>query len=536
MTVDPKEIRPPLLNPVAGSGGIAATAPAPAVFATLVGREKECRRLRDAAAALAGHTGRSIRVQGTAGMGKSAFLSAALRDVVPAGGRVGWAAGSELAQRIPFRVLLECLETALPDDNRCEALRRLSDEVTDGATLAGAAGRAAGLIRGAAADGPLILVADDLQWADAGTVRVWDLLRDSTREMPLLLIGATRPGEAQPPGADEVIELTPLPAAHASQLVRTVMGREPDRRLIREIVVEAAGNPCYLRLLAAKGSVRITPELTFAIAGHLEHYAGATRRALNAVAHLVAGDESVDVAGCERGDLAVVTGRGSEDLLRDLAPAVRGGVLTVSGERIEFRCRIVARVLHEEGSAPLRVMVHRSFASRLADANRPPERVVGQLLAGPVPMRGPIVGWLTDHVESLFERTPHLALSTLEQARSQDGIAFADRLVITAWLARLRQRQNRDCVAEADWVAAHTDDPLLRGEMRWLAALAHERNGNHLRAAGIAWAELRDGGAPASRQSGFRSLLDRMSPHLPSTARPSLPRSVTTGHDTAVNW
>ncbi|MEV4349050.1 AAA family ATPase [Actinoplanes sp. NPDC049596] len=521
-----------------GFGGIEAPESVPAAASLLVGRENELGRLRRAAAGLAGRTGRSIRVQGSAGMGKSALLGAALHGSVPAGGRVGWAVGSELARRIPFRVLLECLETALPGDDRCEDLRRLSDEAADGDddVLAEAVGQAAELIRWAAAEAPLILVADDLQWADKGTVRVWNRLRDIAAELPLLLVAATRPGVARPPDADEIIELAPLSPAHATLLVHSMAAGTPDRRLIREIVAEGGGNPCYLGHLAGAGSIHPTPELISAVDVHLAPYGGATRRMLEAVAHLAAGRESTDTAAAELGELTTVTGRDRDDLRQVLAPAIRDGVLDVAGDHLAFRHRVVARVLYEGTAAPLRVMLHHSFASRLADAGRPPEHVVRQLLAGPVPMQGPIVSWLIAHIEQLSGRAPQLALATLERVRAQDAIAPADRLVITAWLARLLYRRGRTCVAEAGWVAARTDDPSVRGEMRLLIALAHEEKGDHESAAGIARAELRQAGAPALWLDRFRSLIDRIRPHLSSTAPPSLSRLATTGHDVSVNW
>nr|BFE77020.1 hypothetical protein GCM10020092_103210 [Actinoplanes digitatis] len=67
-----------------------------------------------------------------------------------------------------------------------------------------------------------------------------------------------------------------------------------------------------------------------------------------------------------------------------LAPARAAGVLGAD-PRLVFRHRIVARVLHEGTPTALRLMLHRSFAEKVAAAGGAPELVVAQLLAGPVP-------------------------------------------------------------------------------------------------------------------------------------------------------
>jgi hypothetical protein len=43
------------------------------------------------------------------------------------------------------------------------------------------------------ARGPMVLVVDDLQWADEATILLWHRLSVATLQEPLLLIGSSRP-------------------------------------------------------------------------------------------------------------------------------------------------------------------------------------------------------------------------------------------------------------------------------------------------------------------------------------------------------
>ncbi|GAA2565511.1 hypothetical protein GCM10010435_42850 [Winogradskya consettensis] len=484
--------------------------PVPSDRATLFGRDDELRRLRRAAVEVADGRGRSLRLEGPPGMGKSALMTVALRGATPAGCRTGWAVADELSLRTPLGVLRECFESAMSGGSARELLQHgPADQIVP---------RAVELIRAAAEQAPLILVIDDLQWADPLTLRVWAALHAATAEQPLLLISAGRPGSAElrEVPVDEVIELEPLGTSAATQLVRAVAPEPPDPRMLQDILTDAAGNPCYLRHLA-----RLSPDLATTVAAHLAAFSEETRQLLRAVAYLNAGPDPNAEPGCMLGELALVTDRSIDDLVRALTPAVSAGVLGAAGERVFFQHRVVARVLHEGTPHSLRIMLHRSFASRIADAGGPPERVVAQLLAGPVPLDGPVAQWLTSRIEELAARAPQLSVTVLQRARAQYAVAPEQRLILTAWLARLLLSQGRNGAAEAGWVAARTTDPELEGEMRWIAAMTHEKRGEHDAAAEIARSVLRERRVPLHRLDQFRMMLTRIRPHL--AGNPTMP-------------
>lgn len=496
--------------------------------ASLLGREQEVRLLRRAAAEAAAGRGRSLRVEAPPGLGKSALLTVALRGRTPAGCRVGWAVGDELSQRMPLGVLLECVESAMADDASRHLVKQLfaiAADALDGAGT-GTVDRAVELIRAAADETPLILVADDLQWADPLTLQVWDALAEHAAQLPLLLVAAARggAGELRDLPVHQVVELRPLDDDDATALIRAVAPEHPGPREVRRLLADAGGNPYYLRHLAAQPPGAGPEALVAAVGLHLAPFTEEARQLLRAVAFLSAHEMRApgeQRAGCTIPELAAVTGREPGALGRALSPALAAGVLVAAGEHLAFRHRVVARVLHEGTPAGLRITLHRSFAERIAAAGGAPEQVVAQLLVGDVPLDAGIATWLTAQVEPLAARAPQMAITVLQRARAQYPVLPAQRLVLTAWLARLLLRQGRNAAADAGWVAARTDDPELEGEMRWLMASSHERRGEYDTAADVARAALRERRIPLRWADELRELLRRLRPHL--AGDPTLP-------------
>ncbi|MET8147271.1 BTAD domain-containing putative transcriptional regulator [Actinoplanes sp. NPDC049668] len=487
----------------------------PAPAAVFVGRTAELRLLRDAVAEAAAGRGGCVWITGPPGMGKSALLAAALRDAARPGCRIGWAVGDELARRTPLGALLECVESATAGG----ALAGPEPDIVD---------RAVAAVRRAAAEGPLALVIDDLELADDATLRAWTALHALTGELPLLLVGAGRPA-AGDRRLDELRSLHPgevvlpgLAPADAAALVWRTAAGPPQPRVLRRLLADAGGNPCYLRHLAATAGVRREPgdpppaELAAAVTAHLAPFAEETRQILRAVAFL--GADSGRYVGCTVPEVAAVTGRPEDEIQRALAPARAAGVLG-AGPRLVFRHRIVARVLHEGTPTALRLMLHRSFAERVAAAGGAPERVVAQLLAGPAPLGTWAGRWLAGNVERLWARAPKPTLAVLQRAHVQYTLDHDTRIELTAWLARLLFLEGRGAAAEAGWVAARATDPALEAEMRWIVAVTHDRRGDHAAAADVARLVLGARRAPEPWLGRFRTLLTRLDPGRPAARR-----------------
>lgn len=467
----------------------------------LFGRDDQLAALRQAVTELATGRGRGIRIVGGAGSGKSALLAAALRD---AGQRTGWGVGDLRASRTPLGLLRECLTSA--------GLLSASDPLPLSPSVVDAVARAA-------TETPLILVADDFQWADAQTAAAWAALHEVTRAAPLLLVAATRGGTAMP--ADETLVLRPLDRTQAKALVDAVAVGRLDSRTVRRVLREAGGSPHFLRLLA-EGRPDDT-ELTAAVEALLSVFGLEARHLMRAAAFL-GGEPSVT-------ELACVTGHEPAEIARLARPLRDSGLLTDDPGFFTFCHPVVSRVLHDGTPSALRIMLHRSFAQKIADSGGQPERVVAQLLAGPVPLDSDLGGWLARHVEQVAARAPQASVSLLRRVRAEYALDESTRLSLTVWLARLLYSQGRSAVADAGWVAARTTDVELEAEMRWITASSFEQLGAYEAAADVARAALSSRAFPAPWLQSFRSLIDRIRSQLPGepTARSAVDRPVRDG-------
>ena len=110
----------------------------------------------------------------------------------------------------------------------------------------------------AARRAPLVLLLDDLHWADAGSMDFLRHLLDGPRDLPLLAVMLTRPSlfEAAPQWAaplppDLRIDLKPLGAEHSRQLAGWLLQRLADApaSLSALIIGQAEGNPFYMEEL-----------------------------------------------------------------------------------------------------------------------------------------------------------------------------------------------------------------------------------------------------------------------------------------------
>ncbi|MBI2000211.1 MAG: AAA family ATPase [candidate division NC10 bacterium] len=115
--------------------------------------------------------------------------------------------------------------------------------------------------------GPLMLVVEDLHWADAASVELLHFLVDRLADRPLILVATYRPtfdskALASTQAAHTAIRLAPLPAAESEALLGAFFGLSANRlpTALRELIIKrAGGNPFYLeeivRSLIAAGTL-----------------------------------------------------------------------------------------------------------------------------------------------------------------------------------------------------------------------------------------------------------------------------------------
>jgi tetratricopeptide (TPR) repeat protein len=465
----------------------------------LVGRDSEMALLTGLIKELARGRGGAVLIEGEPGIGKSALVRAAVAGAPEAGCQVFWGTGDELGQALPLLPFLDALRVRQPSANPRHAtiMRLLRGEVaTDRGTDVPAvlAEQLLALVTEQCAIRPVILVVDDLQWADQASVALWGRLARSVRQVPLLLVGMMRPVPQREDllalrrAADGTarLQLTGLTETAAANLVAVLAGGKPDCSLLR-LADGAAGNPLYITelvtALTRSSKVTITGmgvatltagsapgSLSAAIADRLGFVTGPVHEVLRAAA-LLGVDFTVT-------DLAIILNRSVTDLVPAIDEARAAGVLAESGIGLGFRHPLIREALYDDMPAAVRAAWHRDAGRALAEADAPADRVARQLLqaiTGPdgtaEPMGKWLLDWLAAAADLLVGQAPQVAAELLRRAvASSPAGSQHDRLVarLADALYRIGDRTAAEQVASE--ALAHAIEPDVVMDLHWTLA------------------------------------------------------------------
>lgn len=245
-------------------------------------RDRERRIIDEAVAAARSGQGRAVLVEGPAGIGKTTVLRM-LRETT-AGFEHATARAATLERELSHGVAAQLLEPAVAraDDEHRQRLLAGAARLAAPVVLPEAqqdsadADRRAPVVRGLywltanlAAESPLLLAVDDVQWADPASLRYLDYLARRLDGLPVLLVMALRTGE---PLAEELAELLdvpdlvrirpgPLTAPGVATLVRAQLGQEPSPAFVQACLTATEGTPYLVReLLTSLSHARVTPD------------------------------------------------------------------------------------------------------------------------------------------------------------------------------------------------------------------------------------------------------------------------------------
>ena len=326
------------------------------MYPRLRSRQPQIDVLRGQLNALGAGRGSVVLVTGPAGSGKTTLLAEAASLAADGGILVFCGGGDPAARAVPLGAILDALvstddppvdparlhELSQSPDQRFWLLRELQE------SLEKAAHRA-----------PLLVVVDDLQWADAATASALVTLsrRLATHRISWLL--ALRRGELadaaqravdrlETAGASE-IRLGPLDETAVAQVARDMLGGEPDEAL-RQVLSRAGGQPFLLtellrglrteNLVTVGGNTaklaagaRLPRRLVGSVAGELARLTGPARDAVE-MASVLGHSFSLD-------ELAGLLGQPPLDLRSEIREAIAAGLLTEEGDRLGFRHDLV---------------------------------------------------------------------------------------------------------------------------------------------------------------------------------------------------
>jgi DNA-binding CsgD family transcriptional regulator len=449
-------------------------------------------------------------VEGPAGIGKTRLLDTVRGLAAAQGMQVLSARGAELEQAFAYGVVRQLFEPPL----------RTIPAAEREALLAGAAGLTRPLLDGAspgfaplsadpvlamlhglfwlcvnvAERAPVAIVLDDLQWADAASLRFLNYLAGRLDGLAITVVAALRAGEPAPEeelvsalrgdARAAVMRLAPLSGDAVCELVHAELANPPDAEFSGACHLATGGNPFLLReLLHALRDAGVAPSrratmlvgeygpeaVSRAVLARISRLSEAAAALARALAVLGDGAELAAVAQLAALDIAV--GAEAADLLQ------RADVLQ-PGRELAFVHPIVRSAINAHLPRAERMRLHVEAARRLTNAGAASERVAAHLLVADPTGEPWAVRALRDAARRALGRAaPDSAVAYLMRALNEPPAA-QERGHVLGELGVAEFLSNRPTAADHLGQALEcTADPILRAfAARGLALTMHLRD------------------------------------------------------------
>jgi DNA-binding CsgD family transcriptional regulator len=498
-----------------------------------VGRGQELAVLRAGVEALGRGEGAVVWVEGEPGIGKSSLAAEALAAGIAPGWDIGWGIAGKLTERLPLRVMLDCLQVrpGSPDPQRAHAadvLRSIRQGLfADGDASVTSIEVLVGLVDELSAAAPTVLVLDDLQWADDASLIVWHQLAASIGQLRLLLIGTCRPTPRRPEVQElraavirhggAVVKLGPLTETDVTALVTAMLGSPPGDTL-RQLTAQAAGNPLYVRELVdamvreqaleigpaaevSAGRKQLPASLAAVLTDRLGSVSAGTAQLLRAAA-LLGGRFAVT-------DLAVVLHRTASELAADVQEAVAAGILIGADPDLAFRHLLIQQALYESMPAALRTALHAEAAQELAASGADVLSVAQQLSAANKPGEAWVRKWLVESGPALAIRAPQVGAEILRReldVTSSGDEAWDGLMASLAW-ALLAAGSYQEAARRASGALTVMTNPVQRAETYWVLTRAQVSAGRSDDAIATMRQALASAGLPGEWRARMLALL-----------------------------
>ena len=241
-----------------------------------------------------------------------------------------------------------------------------------------------------AQEAPIVLLIEDLHWADGASLQLLDFIAHHLSSSEILVLGTYRDTDLTQEHLltrllpqlvrhehSQILSLQPLDAGAVADMIRTRGGSPPTPQKVDQFLLQTGGNPLfageYLRLIASGiGSRRASstpPTVMAIIQQRLDQLPPLCRERLAEAAVI-----GVEFALSE---LSVVAGGTASNVARDLDPAIDRQLLQESPSpgRYSFRHALIQHALTDQLSPSQRMELHRAAADAI-------EQVHGRNLTG----------------------------------------------------------------------------------------------------------------------------------------------------------
>ncbi len=411
-----------------------------------VGRTRELDALAAALDDARARRGRFVLLLGDGGIGKTRTVEEFVRSAACPPDRVLWGRCPEQEGAPAYWPWVRALQTYV---EACEpsalaqalgtgaaALARLVPELRhrlpglaadDGAPEASRFvlfDAVAGFLRRAAAHEPLVLVFDDLHWADESSLLLLAFLARELRDARVLIVATARRelhrgprGLADLARAGRTLVLEGLAAeAVADLLEQSSAEGAVGADAVARLVAASDGNPMFLLELlramredgdAGEADVRLPEGLRASIRRRLEPLAGEARE-LVALAAVIGRDFDLPV-------LAAAAGTSTDATLAGLTPAIEAGLVDEHAGAFRFRHALVREAAYGDLLPATRAALHRRVG------------LAGERLRSP-DVEAPVAELAVHffHAAPLGESERAVGYATRAGARAMTRLAFAD--------------------------------------------------------------------------------------------------------------